>query len=335
MNALRLCIGFALILASAAQAQQPAAKNPDNPYKSGANEIVQTPYWGYSGNPYQAPAASIMDASGKLMLATQQAKLLREEVRSAKLDNRRKRLEQWLWERDNLPTHEDERQRMVREQLRRSRFNPPLTEVWSARALNDLLADLSAVDGLSDRTPIDPNLLEKLNLTTGKGGGNVGFLKGDTKWRPQMLREGQLAPDVDRLVLLVKKAADQVADKHPDAALIKEILRLQRRIAQDLAHRVRTAPAGEFTPAMYIDARVFLDQVNDVVKILQRPDAARYFDKRMAVQGKTVGEVVEYMKANGLRFAPATDGSEDAYSAVHQALAAASRRHGANTEKAK
>jgi hypothetical protein len=39
-------------------------------------------------------------------------------------------------------------------------------------------------------------------------------------------------------------------------------------------------------------------------------------------QGKTVGDLVKDMSNKGLRFAPAQDGDEGAYSALYKAMAA-------------
>jgi hypothetical protein len=335
MSALACFTGLTLLLAPAIPAQSAPPQNR-GPYDNGGG-VVGTPYWGYSGDPYMMGAAALMDASGKLMVSTQEALKLREEVRSAQLDTRRKRLEQWIWERENLPTPEDERRRLMQESLRRSRYNPPLTEVWSAHALNDLLKDLAMVEDLAAQgsTPLDPEVLEKLNLTNGKGGGNLGFLKSDLKYRPQMLRYEPLAKDTNRLVSLLSKAAEEAAAKQPDRDVLADLIRLHRQLRERLAQQVRSAANGEFTPSMYIDAKTYLDQIQDVIKVLQGPDAARHFSHRYYPKAKTVGELVTYMKANGLQFAPATNGSEDAYTAVHQALAGVSRRAGANVEKAK
>lgn len=333
MSALACCTSLTLLLAPTAPAQSAAPQNR-NPYDTN-NGMVGTPYWGYSGDPYMLGAAALMDASGKLMVATQEALKLREEVRSAQLDTRRKRLEQWIWERENLPTPEDERRRLMQESLRRSRYNPPLTEIWSAHALNDLLRDLAMVDNLSAQDAIDPELLEKLNLTNGKGGGNLGFLKGDLRWRPQMLRYEPFAGDTNRLVTLLSKASEEVVDRQPSRDVIAELIRLHHDLRARLSRQVRSSADGEFTPGMYIEAKTYLDQIQEVIKVLQRPDAARHFSHRFYPKGKTVGELVQYMKANGLQFAPATNGSEDAYTALHHAMAGASRRSGANVEKAK
>src|SRR5688572_17915634 len=86
--------------------------------------VFPSPYWGYSADPYGGylhGAAAVIQSQGRFLIDRQQANLMKQQVRAAKLDNRRRELEQWLWERQTLPTLEDERERLQREQLRRSR----------------------------------------------------------------------------------------------------------------------------------------------------------------------------------------------------------------------
>src|SRR5262249_7470356 len=93
---------------------------------------------------YLHGAADVIRSEGQFMINQQQAFLMREEYRKRRLERRRLELQQWLWERENLPTVEDERERTREEQRRRS-LNPPITEIWSAKSLNDLLQDLIKV----------------------------------------------------------------------------------------------------------------------------------------------------------------------------------------------
>jgi hypothetical protein len=76
------------------------------------------------------------------------------------------------------------------------------------------------------------------------------------------------------------------------------------------------------TPTQYVDARRFLNQLEDALTALQQPDVQNFFNGRWAAKGKTVGDLVKYMADNGLRFAPATQGDEAAYRMLQQRLAA-------------
>src|SRR2546425_4732176 len=82
-----------------------------NPYRL-YQPTYLAPAWGYVQDPYGLHgAAAVIQAQGQLMKDQQEAFLKREEVRKARLELHRKQLEQWLWERDHLPTAEDERER--------------------------------------------------------------------------------------------------------------------------------------------------------------------------------------------------------------------------------
>ena len=56
-------------------------------------------------------------------------------MRADRIETRRKAFDQYLYEREKAPTPEEERQRSLKEELNRSRENPPVTEVYSAKAL--------------------------------------------------------------------------------------------------------------------------------------------------------------------------------------------------------
>jgi len=60
----------------------------------------------------------------------------------------------------------------------------------------------------------------------------------------------------------------------------------------------------------------------DALLALQDPNVAHFFDRKYEARGKTVGDLVDYMSKNGLRFAPAVPGDEAAYRALQTFLAA-------------
>jgi hypothetical protein len=114
------------------------AQNPYAAYRP----VYLAPWAGYFSDPYGLHgAADVIRAQGQLMKDQQDAYLKREQVRQARIDTHRKQLEQWLWERDHLPTVEDERERFREEQHRRALHDPPPTEIWTAISLNELLND--------------------------------------------------------------------------------------------------------------------------------------------------------------------------------------------------
>src|SRR5262249_22210439 len=77
---------------------------------------------------------------------------------------------------------------------------------------------------------------------------------------------------------------------------------------------------NDLTPSQYSGASRFLNQMEDALKALQQPDIADYLGQKYVAQGKTVGDLLEYMMRKGLSFAPAVNGDEGAYQALHNYL---------------
>jgi hypothetical protein len=295
---------------------------PGNPY------AVYGPSYYYAGyNPYAGlmhGSADIVRSQGQYLVDRQQASLMREQVVSARFDNRRKQLEQWLWERENLPSPEDERQRRQREELRRSRNDPPVTEIWSAKSLNDLLDYAQKVRSpglLGESLPLSEELLSKLNVTSGRRGGNIGLFKNGKVFWPLLLRRPAFANSRERLDQLLSTAMDQAGKGQIEAEVLEEMIREGNTLDRDLRTMAReSGDQADWNVTMYLDAREFLRQFDDAVRVLQQPDAARFLTGKYTLKAKTVADLLRFMGEQGLRFAPATAGGESAYVALHRAL---------------
>src|SRR5947209_16438679 len=142
------------------------------------------PYYpGYNYDPYGGylrGAADVINAQGKFLVNTQQAYLTREQVRQARLDSRRRSFDEYLYERERRPTLEDERERARLENVRRSRNDPPITEIWSGKALNDLLLAIQQQQAKGLRgpaVPVDGEILKNINVTSGASSGSLGLLR--------------------------------------------------------------------------------------------------------------------------------------------------------------
>jgi hypothetical protein len=317
--------------------------NNSNPYLNAYAAAYSSPYMGANyaasmyGNPYYPyydpygsalyGASQVIKSQGSFMVSQQQAYLMREQLHSEKLNTRRKRVDEYLYERDRLPTMEDERQRTMKEQLERSRNNPPVTEILSGKALNDLLADLrknlSRKDVVSLRTfpmPLDEAALKHINMT--KGIGSIALVKNDGRlhW-PIALSTPDFKEARDRMDSLTNDALRQAGSGNAvDGGTLRQMTNDADRLRKDLR---RTG--GNLTPSMYIDASIFLNNLDDAVKALQQPDVGNYVNGKYVPRAKTVPELVKFMAERGLQFAAAVPGDEAAYVALHQALAAYDR----------
>jgi hypothetical protein len=96
-------------------------------------------YFDNGAGSYLRGASSVIDAQSRFLTSTQQAYLLREQVRAARLDNRRRVIQQYQYEKANTPTLEEQREFRRQQEFWRSWNDPPMTEIWSGRALNNLL----------------------------------------------------------------------------------------------------------------------------------------------------------------------------------------------------
>jgi hypothetical protein len=89
---------------------------------------------------------------------------------------------------------------------------------------------------------------------------------------------------------------------------------------------VRLLLAGKISQiptAQYVEAKRFLNNFDDAVDALASGDALAYLDyQKFASQPRTVQDLVAYMADKGLQFAPAVEGDEQYYQALHTALAA-------------
>jgi hypothetical protein len=308
-----------------------------NPYTaSGTMTSVNVPYAGTGGfygyNPYIMPytnygeaggfligASSVIDSSGKLMLSTQQARLMNEQVKREKINTRRALIEEWLWERNNLPTLQDELERIQKLSLRRMQNDPPLTEITVGQALNELLTDIqkkSSVQG--PEITLNEEMLRRINVTPGGRGVNLGPLKneGNLAW-PIALKNRTYNREREALTDLAKVAFNQATKGQVDAAVINQMNDATDRMLADLSNNIR-----EMGPSKYIEAKRFLSDLRDATRGLERPDVANFFNNKYAARGNTVTELAKNMTRDGLKFAPAMPGDEAAYVALHRLLAA-------------
>jgi len=277
----------------------------------------------YSG--YLRGGADVINAQGRFLVNTQQAYLTREQVRSERLANRRKVFDEYLYEREKTPTAEDDRQKHQLEQLNRSRNNPPVTEIWSGKALNDLLADLRKLPPSKpeagqlvnvQQLPLDEDGLKHLNVT--KGNGNIALLKNEGRltW-PVALSSPDFKEQRERINSLAQAAVRQAEfNNQVDPGTITQL-------SSDVEslHRQLKKSGGDLPFALYTEAKTFLNNLDDALGALRQRDVGSYFTGKFAIKAKTVPELVEHMTKQGLQFAPAMTGDESAYAALHQALA--------------
>lgn len=269
-------------------------------------------------------SAAITNANAQYQLTIQQARLQMAYANQAAIDVRRKLFDQIVYERAYMAANFNPdvvRNREMEANLNRARRNPPMVEVWSGEALNSLLAHLIKLQGVGNRGPqvsLDEDILKHVNVTSGNGG-NIGLLKdgGKLQW-PLSLQRPEFAMIEESLNDLFAEAVGEVKTGN----------QLKGNVSKDIQDKLEklnnllNLTVNEMTPSQFVEASRYLAQLKAAFKALNDPNAASFFNRKWAAQGKTVAELVQYMSNNGLKFAPATQGDEAAYKALLNQLAA-------------
>ena len=100
-----------------------------------------------------------------------------------------------------------------------------------------------------------------------------------------------------------------------DQAKVAKLGQTVKEAQQKLRASVR-----ELTPPEGADALQFVAQVDATVKVLKEAGSSALVNPKWTKEGTNVADLVKHMRQNGLRFAPATPGTETAYRSVHSAL---------------
>jgi hypothetical protein len=264
---------------------------------------------------YLHGAAAVIDAQGRFLQSTQEAYLLREQVRAAQLDNRRRVFEQTQYERANTPTLEEQREFRRQQEFWRSWNDPPVTEIWSGKALNDLLLAVQRARReeryVGPTVPLNLELVQRINVTSGDSG-SLGPLRrpDDLRWPPPLQRAifNQERKEIDRLA---PQVAAQAAAGKVDARALDSLNQAIARLRSSLRDNVRDMSSTD-----YIQALRFVNQLRDSGRALQSPAASTW-----SLTAQSVAELIDQMTQQGLSFAPVTLGDEAYYTALHRALA--------------
>jgi hypothetical protein len=296
-------------------------------YASNASPRGGAGLGGPSGLPSENPYASYLrgnadltNALGEYRNSQEQARQLRTAVTQQQAETQRRAFDQYLYEKENTPTRVEEQERAQRHELRRSQNDPPLTEVCSSKALNDLLDHLQGLQAQgAGGTPValEESLLTHIKVSAGKSG-LAGVLQdgGRLDW-PSALRKDAFRTERAELERLAPIAVREAVNGRVGAETLRDL----RSAVNSLTRRLAGA-AGDLPPARYIEAKRFVNQLDEGLKVLALPDAGDYFTGKYTARGKTVQDLVKHMAERGLRFAPALAGDEAAYLALHRALAA-------------
>jgi hypothetical protein len=307
-----------------------------NPYVSGANlnnpyvaALAATenynPYTSYPIDPYSGylyGTASLMSASGKLMVDQERARLMRELALQARQQTRKMKFETDKYIKENTPTLTEEQLKAQAQLLKRIRELASSGEIDSGKAQNILLEDLARLGSKKNdlgNVVLDEEVLKQINLTTGSQGGSLALLRhdGQLEW-PRALRE--LVPEEERNEInsLAKALYDLALEGTLKANQINDLAERTKKLQKLLEERINDLSSGQF-----LEARRFLNNLQAAVRGLRTPGLGRKYAEwlRFIRGGKSAQEIADFLNQRGLQIAPALPGDEGAYRVLYTALA--------------
>jgi len=296
-------------------------------YSSGYSGGYGYDPYGYGYDPYGGylrATASAMQAYGQLGLAQEQAAFLREVANQAKIETRKKMIDLRNYERLNTPTSLDRQKMLDKLVLDRLQYNATLGEIWSGKAQDKLADALTKKALLKVPTVHQVNLNDKLmghiNVATKGTYGNIGLLRNEGKFEwPVALQEIADEKEQKNIADDARRAYNRAAANQSLATAIDDLTRDVDSLRERLLKKANDIPTTQ-----YLAAKRFLNDFDAALLALKNGDVKKNLDfhKEFAGKDKTVQDLIVYMATNGLRFAPAVPGDEDAYQSLYTMIAA-------------
>jgi len=281
------------------------------------------PYSGYTDpyGGYLRGQADVMRSYGQMNIAQEQANLLRQVTLQAQIDTKKKMIDLINYERANTPTATDELKRYQKIALDRVKNAPMISEVWNGKAQNLITEDLKKTLVKAPKMHpmgLNEKLMGSVNVT-GSNHGNIGLLRRDGKFEwPTAVAEIASENELKNLADDARDVYRRAANQQNVGILVQGMENKVGKLREELLKRANDMPTQQ-----YLQGKRFLSDFEDALHALKNGDVRRNieFHKAFDKEGQTVQDLVEYMNRNGLRFAPAVSGDEDAYQALYSLLA--------------
>jgi hypothetical protein len=284
--------------------------NPYNPY------LPRSAGPGIGQGAALSGSAQVMNAYGDVVVQQENARIQREQANQAKIDTKRKAFDEMMYEKANTPTYIENAARDNANILNRIMNFPNRSEVVEGKALNTMLPFLQSLSTYGTQgSPVmlPQSAVRELNVS-GTGTSSVGILRngGRVDWPLAMI-----TPQQKKLDKLLPAAYDAAGAGELTPKLMKDIRTEMTSMREDMRKRLK---AEEIETSSYLQAIEFYHTLENSVNALERPDARKQISGVYAARGRNVQELVDYMTENGLKFAPAAPGQENAYQVVNDAF---------------
>jgi Peptidase C1-like family len=291
------------LAALTASAQYP---NPYNPYSN--------PYGGPGGT--LAGSAQVMQAYGQVINDQEQARITREKANQAKLDTKKQAFDLMMYEKANTPTYTETLTKEKAQILTRMMNFPLRSEIADGKSLNAMLPFLQSLSSGGTQgppVPIPQSMVNQLNIS-GSGQSSVGMLRdgGQVDWPVALVGKNQMALD---------KLLPQAYSAAADGKLTPKLMRDVRTEMKTMRETMRTQlQKEEIETSSYMQCIEFYNSLESSVNALEKPDARKQLGGAYSPRARNVQELVDFMTDNGVKFAPAAPGNENAYQVVHDAF---------------
>jgi hypothetical protein len=286
-------------------------------------------YASYAGSEggYNYGAAAITAATGQYYKDVYKAALYREQARMAVLDRRKREIQDEAEYERMRPRASDVIARERATEALVARRGAPDSQVWSGKALNEMLKLINEPGrplNSGPNLPLEPDLLENVNLVSPSFRGSVALLKekGELPW-PSAFQAPAFEEDRAKFATKFSHAVNDLnQQKKVSAATLADL----RAYLKSLKATLGKLPPDELTPSQDIQARRFLGRLDDALRAMSDDRVVNSFNGRWSAKGRNVAELVAHLRDSGsLQFAPASPGQQGYYDALYQALRAFER----------
>ncbi len=296
------------------------------PYTGGYIPPYSLPYYDYGRmDPYSGylqGVASVTAATGQYYQDIQKARLTRYAANNAALDYAKNRIrhEAWLESTAYLSTAAI-RERDAAAGLDAARRGASDSEIASGKALNDLLRSIVAKSSLSrgPNLPLEEDTLRHINLTTKAAAGNVSMLKdgGKLAW-PLGLQDPMFKESRERLSRKLEEAVETIkGGKTPDRSALTDLGNDLKALEAKV-----TASTDDLPISQYLEAKRYLAQLRSALRSLSDPNTKNFLNNTWNAKGRTVAELVDHMRREGLTFNAAGPGDDASYLALYYSMRA-------------
>lgn len=281
--------------------------------------VTPTVYAPYAGRGGQlAGGAEMVQAQGQFMNDQEQARITREKAYQEFLKSKKDKFELDRYIEKNTPTYTELQEKNNAMKTRRILNNPTEAEITTGASLNIMLP---LVQQMTDQgiagppAPLDQATLNRINVKAPNFSGHLAIFKdgGKVKW-PIAVRGRELQKELAAaLPDAVAAAQDDTLELKTYNKLRKDVKDLREQVAAD--YRKNQIDLGSF-----LAADQFLEDLNFAIGDLTMAGAPKALSGATALKGRNVQEMVQNMTKQGLTFAPATPGNEDAYYSLQNSM---------------